>query len=268
MWHFCPSVFGLIAAVAAIGFGASVSRAQGNEGAFGTNQRGTTAALVGIFYDLKQNQQREPLETAGRDYAKWIDEFLVSGMDEALFNKFFRAGLPLYTTQISTGRLNAESAPKAFGVETVVKPRLWVVHYKAQISPPEDGVYRFVGAADDMMAVAIARRVVLIGNLPSTKFPRLNWKEPADRGPKVAAHGEAHYGDWIELKKDHPVDLDILIGERPGGIFNALLLYQKMGETYPLTSKGEIILPLFQVAPLPSKETRYLTDRAPWRCLE
>lgn len=243
------------------------ARPQEASGAFGRSERGAgTAALVGIFYDLKQTQQREPVPGNGKDYAKFVDDFIVSGFDEALFNRFFRAGRPLYTTQIATGRMNAEAAPKAFGVEDVVKPRAWVVHYKGQVAPPADGTYRFVGAADDMMVVAINRRVVLVGNLPSTVFPRLGWKQP-EGGPKVAANPGAKYGDWIELKADRPVDIDILIGERPGGIFNAILLYEKKGETYP-RAKGEVVLPLFQVAPQPMEETRYLTDRPPWRCAE
>lgn len=236
-------------------------------GAFGRSERGT-AALVGIFYDLKQTQRREPVPNAGGGYARWVDEFIVSGLDETLFNRFFRAGRPLYTTQIATGRLNAEAAPKAFGVEGVVQPRLWVVHYKAQVAAPADGTYRFVGAADDLMAVLIDRRVVLVGNHPSTKFPLTGWAAPAGGNPKVAAHTSAIYGDWIDLRANQLVDMDVLIGERPGGVFNALLLYQKKGETYPLTGKGEIILPLFQVAPFPMSETRFLTDRPAWRCVE
>ncbi len=250
-----------------LGLGAAYSAQAEAPAAFGSVSRGT-GALVGIFYDLKQTQQREPTPGGGKDYAKVVDEFLVSGLDEALFNRFFRAGLPLYTTQVATGRLNADVAPKAFGVEGVVKPRCWVVHYKGQVAPPEDGTYRFVGAADDMLAVAINRRVVLVGNHPATKFPLLNWKPPADRGPKPAAHTGAIYGDWVELRADQPVDIDILVGERPGGVFNALLLYEKQGETYPRNKKGEIILPLFQVAALPLAETSYLTDRTPWRCVE
>lgn len=237
--------------------------------AFGTSERvAGTAALVGIFYDLKQTQQRQPVPGNGRDYAKFVDEFLVSGFDEALFNRFFRAGRPLYTTQIATGRLNAESAPKAFGVEDVVKPRSWVVHYKGQVAPPEDGTYRFVGVADDMMAVAVNRRVVLVGNHPATKFPLLAWTPPPDRGPTPAAHSGSVYGHWMELRADRPVDIDILIGERPGGVFSAVLLYQKKGETYPRTAKGEILLPLFQVAALPTSDTGFLTDRPPWRCIQ
>ena len=239
----------------------------GAAGAFGRSERGTSA-LVGIFYDLKQTQRREPVPGNGRDYAKFVDEFIVSGFDEALFNRFFRAGRPLYTTQVATGRMNAESAPKAFGVEEVVKPRAWVVHYKGQVAPPSDGTYRFVGAADDMLVVAINRRVVLVGNLPSTHFPLLAWQAPSDPGPKPAAHSGAKYGNWIDLRADQPVDIDILVGERPGGIFNALVLYEKKGESYPRTKGGEIILPLFQVAPLPMTETNYLTDRPAWRCLD
>lgn len=235
------------------------------QGAFGRSTRGT-GALVGIFYDLKQTQQRQPA-SGGKDYSKIVDEFLVSGLDEALFNRFFRAGLPLYTTQIATGRISAEAAPKAFGVEGVVKPRSWVVHYKGQVAPPVDGTYRFVGMADDMMAIAVNRRVVLVGNHPATKFPMLNWQRPADQGPKVAAHGNAIYGEWMDLRADQPVDLDILIGERPGGVFNAIVLYEKKGETYPRNSKG-IVLPLFQVAPQESGDGSYLTDRPPWRCVE
>jgi hypothetical protein len=263
-WPAGPSLPVLCLVLSAGAMGAL--RAADEPAAFGRSERGT-AALVGIFYDLKQTQQREPIASNGRDYAKIIDEFLIASLDEALFNGFFRAGLPLYTTQVATGRLSAEAAPKAFGVDGVVKPRNWVVHYKGQVAPPEDGTYRFVGIADDMMAVALNRRVVLVGNHPSTKFPVLAWKPSAEPGPQCAAHSGAIYGDWVELKADQPVDIDILIGERPGGVFNALLLYQKKGETYPKTGKGEIILPLFQVAPVPMNETRFLTDRTPWRCL-
>lgn len=264
--HGLTGLRGVVAGLALCAGLVAAARAEEAAGSvFGRTERGT-AALVGIFYDLKQTQQREPVPGNGKDYAAFVDEFLVSGLDEAKFNRFFRAGLPLYTTQIATGRMNAEAAPKAFGVEEVVKPRAWVVHYKGQVAPPSDGAYRFVGAADDMMVVAINRRVVLVGNLPSTVFPRLGWKQ-TEGGPKVAANSGAKYGDWIELKASQPVDIDILIGERPGGIFNALLLYEKKGEAYPRL-KGEIVLPLFQVAPYPMTETRYLTDRTPWKCFD
>lgn len=254
-----PAVVGLLALAGA------PSRAGADSEVFGRSERGT-GALVGIFYDLKQTQKREPVSGPGMEYSKIIDRFLVEGLDEALLNRFFRAGLPLYTTQIATGRLSADAAPKAFGVDGVVKPRNWLVHYKGQVAPPTDGVYRFVGHADDMMAVAVNRKVVLVGNHSATKFPELDWKP--NSGRVVAAGRSMIFGDWIELRADKPVDIDILIGERPGGVFHAHLLYEKQGEEYPRNGKGEVVLPLFQVAPLVMKDPGYLTDRPPWRCVD
>ena len=119
-----------------------------------------------------------------------------------------------------------------------------------------------------MLVVAINRKVVLEGNRPDTKFPRLGWKEPADKGPRVAANHLAKYGDWITLKAGEPVDIDILIGERPGGQFHGVVLYEKQGDTYPRTANGEAILPLFQLAEKPMNDQRFLTDRPPWKCFD
>ena len=237
------------------------------ETSFGSSER-KGATLIGIFYDLKQTQQREPIPKFSRRYNSFLDEFLVSGFDEAYINRFFRAALPLYTTQFAIPSMNADGAPKAFGVDGVVKPSYWIIHYKGQVAPPVDGTYRFVGNFDDMLDVAINRKVVLEGNRPDTKFPRLGWKEPADKGPRVAANHLAKYGDWITLKAGEPVDIDILIGERPGGQFHGVVLYEKQGDTYPRTANGEAILPLFQLAEKPMNDQRFLTDRPPWKCFD
>ena len=238
------------------------------ESAFGRNER-KGATLIGIFYDLKQTQQRQPIPDYSGRYQPSIDEFLVGGFDEALFNRFFRAALPLYTTQFNIPMMSADGAPKAFGVESMVKPSYWVVHYKGQVAPPQDGTYRFVGYCDDDLIVAINRKVILDGSHPATHLPRLGWKEPADKGPRVAANRDARYGDWITLKAGEPVDIDILIGECPGGWFGGVILYEKKGETYPRNEQGEAILPLFQTAvnPMPDQK-QFLTDRPPWTCVE
>lgn len=234
-------------------------------GVFGSSER-NTSALIGIFYDLKQTQQREPAD-GGKRFAEIVDDFVVSGFDEAQLNHYYRAPLPLYTTQIAMHRMSAEEAPKAFGVEDEVKPRAWVVHYKAQVSPPADGTYRFIGRADDMMIVAINRKVVLNASLGSTKFSKLNWISPEPKGPPLAAQRDPVYGNWIELKADQPVDLDILVGERPGGIFHAILLYERQGESYP-GHGGRRVLPLFQVAEKKEAKPEYLTDGPVWTCFE
>ena len=238
-----------------------------DDSVFGRTER-KGATLIGIFYDLKQTQRRDPIPDFAKTYTKSLDEFLVSGFDEALLNRFFRAATPLYTTQLAIPMMSASGAPKAFGVEGVVKPSYWVVHYKGQVAPPSDGFYRFVGNFDDLLVVAINRKVVLDGSRPDTRFPLLNWKEPADKGPRVFANELARYGDWVELKAGKPVDIDILIGERPGGQFHGIVLYEKRGETYPRSANGQAILPLFQTAENTKPDHRYLTDRPPWKCFE
>lgn len=253
--------------IAALLPGATPAVAQDEANVFGHHER-KGATLIGIFYDLKQTQQREPIPDSSKRYVSEIDAFLTSGFDEALFNRFFRAALPLYTTQFSIPRMNADGAPKAFGVEGLVKPKYWVIHYKGQIAPPVDGTYRFVGNFDDLLIVAINRKVVLDGSRPDTRMARLAWKEPADKGPTVAANTLAKYGDWMELKADQPVDIDILIGERPGGYFHGVLLYEKKGETYPKNAKKQAILPLFQLAPKPTPNATFTTDHPAWKCFE
>ncbi len=237
------------------------------ETAFGTQER-QAAALIGIFYDLKQTQQREPIPNFAGNFTRALDEFLISDFDETLLSRYFRATRPVYATRLSIRRMNADVAPKVFGVEQFVKPSYWIIHYKGQVAPPADGTYRFVGNFDDVLIVAVNSRVVLNGSRPDTRLPRLNWRETDTAGPRSAANGLAARGDWIALRANEPVDIDIIIGERPGSSFYGVLLYEKQGETYPLNAEGRIILPLFQTAPRPDENPNYLTDQPPWTSLE
>lgn len=261
--HHRSPVFLLLALLACL---AAPLRSQ-PESSFGAHER-KPATLIGIFYDLKQTQRRLPVPDAPQRYEAVIDEFVLAGFDEALLNGFFRAALPLYTTQIAMPDMSADVAPKAFGVADVVKPSNWIVHYKAQIAPPSDGTYRFVGNVDDLLVVAINRKVVLVGNWPHTHLPRLNWRSNSPPGPVVAANPYAKYGDWIDLKAGRPVDIDIVLGERPGGKFQGIILYEKKGETYPLTPAGQAILPLFQLAPYRLNNPAVLTNLPPWTCFD
>ncbi len=211
-------------------------------------QRGKDGkGLIAILYDLKQTQDRQPTGMQRNGYPQVIEKFLAGGWDESALDKYFRCTTPLYATQIFIPLIPANAAPVAFGVESVVNPSLWVIHYKGQVSPPEDGAYRFVGYADDLLTVAIDGEIVCIGSRKGCDFPQL-WTSPEPARPKVA-NGTLVYGDWIRLKKDTPVDLDVLVGEQPGGEFCAFLLYQKQGDTYSADASGNPILPVFQLAP-------------------
>jgi hypothetical protein len=233
----------LAAALAAAG----VLRAE-ESNVFG-RQDNSEAGLIGILYDLKQTQKRQPSGVKAGEYAGILNEFLTKDWSESVLNRYFRATRPLYATQIFMPLMDAGRAPKAFNMEKVIKPAAWVVVYKGQVSPPEDGVYRFVGYADDIIAVALNGKTVLAGGRPDTVKHLQVWK-PSGPAPRIdAANGQLAFGDWMTLKKDEPVDLDVLVGERPGGSFCAFLLYEKQGEEYPKTEKGHPKYPIFQLAP-------------------
>lgn len=237
--------------------GLAAAGAAENPNVFGRSDN-SEAGLIGILYDLKQTQKQKPSGVNAKDYSGILNEFLSKDWSESVLNRYFRATRPLYATQIFIPLMDAGRAPRAFEMEKVIKPAAWVVVYKGQVSPPEDGTYRFVAYADDVIAVAVNGRTVLLGGRNDTLNFIKVWKNE-ENGPRIpAANGTLAFGDWMTLKKDEPIDLDVLVGERPGGLFCAFLLYEKQGVDYPKTEKGEPKFPIFQLAP-------YQTPRPPTR---
>ena len=219
------------------------SHRAGAQETFGTRDSHGEAALLGIFYDLKQTQQRKPTGVSLDDYDKIVANFINKNWDESVLGPHFRTVRSLNTTQIFIPMMSAGEAPRAFDAQTFVQPRMWLAHYKGQVSPPEDGTYRFVGFGDDLCAVAVDEKTVLVSAL----FNVPGWTAPVS--PKISVSDSRHLtaGDWITLKKDQIIDLDVIIGERPGGKFGAFLLYEKQGVTYPLSDTHEPMLPVFQL---------------------
>lgn len=241
--------------------------AQNTESLFGKKES-SGGALIGIIYDLKQDQKRRPTGISQEEYIATVAKFLDKNWDESVLNRYFRAARPLYATQIFIPMMRALEAPKAFDVANVMKAAAWVVHYKGQVSPPEDGVYRFICYADDMMAVGINGRTVCNGSRRDTPYP--GWKSPEKEIAGKAANGELIYGDWIRMGKSDPIDLDIIVGERPGGGFCAFLMYQKQGTDYPKEG-NRILFPIFKLASqdmpvYPEKDAPpFLRDNQLWK---
>lgn len=242
--------------------------------AFGSSQK-TAGSMLGIFYDLKQNQQRQPLPE-GVNHLETLARFLDSGWDESALSRYFRATKPLYATEVLIPTMSAEGAPDAFGLIGVVKPSNWFVIYKAQVSPPEDGTYRFVGIADDVLAVAVNGKTALV-SLFGGHRNYSQWQEPVPNESIPVWAGKMKRGDWFTCRKDQIIDLDILIGEIPGNLFGAWLLIEKQGASYPMfidpKNGGRYpALPVFQVKakPVPQpggeKAIPFTVSPRPWRC--
>ena len=252
----------LLVAIGVCYLGARMSAAEADKASpFGTRTL-SESGLIGMIYDLKQTQKRTPIS---EDYTKIVKEFLENNWDESVFSRYFRAVQPIYAAQIIIPLMPADAAPAAFCVEKIIKPSRWVIHYKGQVSPPEDGTYRFLCYADDLMFVAVDSKVVCQGSRPDCWIASVWPRQASTKGPAIG-NGDLSMGDWVDLKKDVPVDLDVLVGERPGGLFCAFLLYEKKGGAYP-ESNGKPIYPAFQLAPgdTPGYPSNLLKDIKCWK---
>lgn len=219
--------FQLLLALALFLSAPAVSRAEdwNNPAPFGSTKQGSEVALIGILYDFKQDQKHQSTNMNRHVFEQLIGQFIDSDWDEGMLNKYYRVSRPLYTTEVMIPQMNADMAPKAFGVEKLVQPRMWMIWYKAQVQVPEDGTYRFLGNADDFCGVAVNGKTVMFDHMPGTPI-QTKWfaKEGKVRGYTP--------GDWIALKKGQVIDLDIMIGESPGGDYRALVCVEKQGVNY------------------------------------
>lgn len=239
------------------GSGSGVGRGTGFK-LFGAKEK-LENSFVGRFYDLKQDKDHKPLPAAKSDNVspKILKEFVAGDFSSSWLSKYFSPADPLYATYIMVPVMHADAAPKAYNVEKEVEPKNWVAHYQALVAPTVDGVYRFVGVADDYLIVGVNGRVVLDGSLdvawaqPSQPNQGAStWKNKDPLYPKF--HGGGYPlvpGDWISWKANEFRRMDVVISERPGGIFCAILLIEEKGKTYDKGADGCPIIPLFRVDP-------------------
>lgn len=245
-----------------LSFAAETAPKKADGNVFGTTETSAgEAALMGMFYDFKQTQDHKPTSA---DYPKTIVQFINNGWDESVLSRFYRSTKPIYATQIWIPSISANEGPKAFGVDKYVKPSQWIIHYKGQVAPPRDGTYRFVGWADDQLVVSVNGKIALVSNHPGVPLPGLSEGEGEPyRNPLRSGH-------WLDLKANEPVDLDVLVGERPGGGFTALLMVEEKGKTYEMEG-GYPLLPIFQVAPYDTPRIgkfHFAKDPDPWKCFQ
>ncbi len=229
------------------------------------------SALIGIFYDLKQTDDRKPTNVDHDLYAKVIDQFLSQGWDENVLNHYYRVSRSMFTTQVFIPPMNADNAPTTFHVEKAAKPTRWLIHYKGQVSPPEAGTYRFVGAGDDVMAIAVNGKTELVNNRIDVPLTLTTWKSSEPDGMTVSSE-KLRSGDWFDADPDHPIDLDIIFGDNPGYGFHCEVMIQKKGEYYNTDSQGHLILPVFQLAPYdtppgdPKYAATFQKNGPIWKC--
>lgn len=245
-------------------------------------------ALVGTFYDLKQNQNRKPTNLSDSQVREALQEIVKNGMREQDFKKFYRAPRTLYQTKFWIPTMKAEGAPAAFQCENEVAPKRWAVVYRGAVQAPKSGKFRFVGAGDDVLVVRFNDRTVFdfgytvagimghprgaAGGLKGPELERAVRKNTPmsfpfetyqyDKTPSYnGALGGLAIGPSFEVKAGSSYPIEILIAEIPGGYFSTSLLIEEIGEKYQKVEKGSPLLPLFQLDGMPPEVKS--SDEAP-----
>jgi hypothetical protein len=217
--------------------------------------------LVGTYYYFIQKRNGAPSGLTVSGTAPWpggpvqslIRDFFAAGWDPSLFDPYWRAPMKLHATQLFVPPVISTLAPDKFGDDRPVEAALWVVHYKGKIAYPEGGRFRFWGYADDLLFVRINGETVLDAS-HAVHLPGhlADWSSSADENVKYqVGFGRYRVGDWFEMNPDEPVDMEVLVGELPGGTFAAMLCVEQEGVEYPEREFGGPLLPIFKTAPPP-----------------
>lgn len=248
--------------------GGNLGGGSGADAGFATlfgNTSPLAGALEGTFIDFKQDRYRESPPNEG-----WMEagqDFLRSYRIRE-FRKFFNAPQKLYATHFYIPLMQAEEAPRAYGVADLVEPSQWVAVYQGKFRSMKGGTFRFVGTADDILIVGVDGRTVLSAGFTESNPGR--WTP--DNAPTHSAPPVSQYlpklteGDWFKLAPGEARDLSVLIGEIPGGEFGCYLFIEERGVDYETTAEGRPILPVFKLKDFSKSEREtILSDGYPKR---
>jgi hypothetical protein len=205
---------------------------------------GTGNQLVGYLYDFKQTPEHDPTGLSSGQYHQRLKQFVADDWDPRDLEGYYKSAQPLYTSAILIPVMDAQLGPTAFGLQNEVKPSRWIIWYKGTVTPPAPGRYQFAGICDDILLVRIDGHTVLDGSLsPVDNKPfNLPWNPAPGQ-----AYRPLRLGEEFTLSPGESKNIDVIIGEEPGGRFYAALFALKVGETYPNDTKGQPELPLFQI---------------------
>lgn len=209
--------------------------------------------FVGHFYDLKRDRSGRPIPTDANECIAELEKFIRGGWNTARLAKFYQSPKKLYTTAFMIPPVRSSVAPSAFG-EKETGGWCWAAHYKGQLVHHEDIRFRFWGHGDDVLIVAVDGETVLNASWPDVdgEWGGIygiggTWNSSAKNNLRFyLGNNLSRGGDWIELKAGEPRDMEVLIGEVPGGVFCSMLTVEVEGEEYPRNKQGGPILPMFK----------------------
>ncbi len=252
----------------------TAAAAHGAGSVFGTADGSASSQFEGYLYDLKQTNEHQPTGMAPGGYHNKIAQFIASDWDPSVLHPYYKANKALHTSSIFIPIIDANDGPRDFGVQNEVQPCMYCVWYKVTAAPPDSGTYHFVGTGDDVLLVRVNHHTVLDGSdrtvndevrNKQTHFNMTNFD------PTFGPNGDFWVGTPFHVSAHEPVDIEVLIGEEPGGKSDYFLYIQRDESTYEKQSNGSPLLPIFQLDANPIQPTAaprsyppFATTPIPW----
>jgi len=210
----------------------------------------------GSFYDFKRDRKGRNIPYSIEGYYSALKKFLDSGWKPSAFARYWRLPKKLHATTIMIPPIPSALVPELFGEPETTIPSLWAVHYKGKLVHKDGITFRFWGTGDDVLVVAVDGKTVLNACWPAegwgtdwSAFLTPYWEsDSADSCKYLYNYLPVRVGDWITLEPGVPLDMEVLIGERVGAFFSAVLAVEVKGVEYERGPKGNPILPIFKTA--------------------
>ena len=185
--------------------------------------------------------------------------FTRGGWDLSVLNKYHQSETKLYTKHFMFPTMPSTVAPAAFD-EPDMPGYAWVAYYRGKLVHPTGTRFRFWAQGDDIMIVRVNGEIVVDGSVadgPWADFRQAlsDYQNSTARdGQYYLGHRKAEVGHWIDLEPGVPLDMEVLIGELPGGSFGAFLLVEEDGVEYANSPQNGPLLPIFKTDKLSHAE--------------
>lgn len=225
------------------------------------------SSFAGYLWDMKRTAEGKPsayeTPSGNSQVLEFESTFYNKTWNTAMLSPYFRAKMQLFSTCFFMPNCRDEEAVHAYdpqGKQGLKKSR-WVALYRAKVKAPETGTFRFVGAADTVMAVRFDGKNVLACGLHNLRNATWNeWLDKPDvkkKRPLVEYDGTEAWnesmggfevGDQFDVKKDEWYEMQVLISEIGGGEFGFCLLIEEMSPNQAPTKNGKPLYQLFRTA--------------------
>ncbi len=240
---------------------------EGNgKGGMGSDKK-VASSFSGYLWDMKRTAVGKPSvyekSSSNGQVLEFESTFYNKTWNVAMLSPYFRAKTQLFSTCFFMPNCRDEEAVHAYdpqGKHGLQKSR-WVALYRAKVKAPETGTFRFVGAADTVMAVRFDGKNVLACGLHNLR--NATWNEWSDKPDvKKKRHlveydgiqawnmsmGGFEVGEEFDVKKDEWYEMQVMISEIGGGEFGFCLLIEELRPNQAPDKNGKPLYQLFRTA--------------------